>query len=142
MNLVDTKVCQYIIPESETNPDAELWEYFLMWKAVDGETYCWLFTDFERKTSIDGNVINSKSQNITKSFEGAERAVTLVAEDLTENQFEIISSITRAKVVIRAFKNGTTENLAVKTSNFIFLKSQFRYNFEIEIAEVELPIMK
>lgn len=142
MALISTKTCEYIRPDSVNNPDAEAYEYFLVWVGVDGGVYNWLFEDFTRKKSINGEVVNTKSENITKLYRNANQSIQLIAEDLSENEFDTICDITRALVVRRYFKDGTFSNLAILTDSVDKPKSQFRYNLELEVAEVEDKIMR
>lgn len=142
MALISSKTCKYIRPDSVTNSDAEAYEYFLVWLGVDGGVYSWLFEDFTRKKSIDSEVVNTKSENITKLYRNANQSIELIAEDLSENEFDTICDITRALVVRRYFKDGTFSNLAILTDNVDKPKSQFRYDLELEVAEVEDKIMR
>ena len=142
MALIASKTCEYIIPDSVDNSDAEAYEYYLVWLGVDGAVYNWLFEDFTLKKDIDSDVVNTKSENITKLYKNANRSVEIIAEDLTENEFDTISDITRALVVRRYFKDGTFSNLAINTSKIEKPKSQFRYDIELEIEEIEDKIMR
>lgn len=142
MALIASRTVKYIRPESVTNIDAEAYEYYLVWLGVDGGVYSWLFEDFNLKKSIGGNIINTKSSNISKLYQNAERSIELVAEDLTENEFDTLSDIIRALVVRRYFKDLSYQNLAIETDSIEKPKSQFRYNLEIEVAEIEDKIMR
>ena len=142
MALLGSKLCQYIRPDSSTNPDAESYEYFLVWIGVDGGVYCWLFEDFTLKKDINSEIVNTKSENITKLYRNAERSIQVTAEDLTENEFDTIANITRALVVRRYYKDGTFNNLAIMTDSIDKPKSQFRYNLELEVVEIEDKIMR
>ena len=142
MTLIASKVCQYIRPPSSDNSDLEANEYFLVWLGVDGGVYCWLFEDFTNENNVNGEVVNTKSENITKLYKNANKAKQLIAEDLTENEFDTVSDIIRALVIRRYFKDGTFTNLAILTDNVEKPKSQFRYNLELEVAEVEDKIMR
>jgi len=134
--------CKYIRPDSFTNPDAEAYEYYIVWLGVDGGVYCWLFEDFNIKKDIDGQTINPKTENISKLYQSAGRTIEVIAEDLDESEFDTISNITRALVVRRYFKDGTFSNLAIETNSIEKPKSQFRYNLELEIREIEDKIMR
>lgn len=142
MTLIASKICKYITPDSFTNPDAESYEYYLVWLGVDGGVYSWLFEDFTLKKDISGDVINTKSENISKLYKNANKSILLIAEDLSENEFDTISDITRAIVLRRYYKDNSYYNLAILTSRFEKSKSQFRYNFEIEVVEIEDKIMR
>ena len=142
MALIASKTCKYIRPDSATNPDAASYEYYLVWLGVDGGVYSWLFEDFNTKTRIRSEIVNTKSQNITKLYESATPIIELIAEDLTENEFDTLAYITRVLVVRRYFKDGTYSNLAIDTDRIEKPKSQFRYNLEISVQEIEKKIMR
>ncbi len=142
MTLIASKLCKYIIPDSFTNPNAEAYEYYLVWIGVDGGVYSWLFEDYTLNKDISGEIVNKKSENITNLFKESNRTIKLVAEDLTENEFDVISDITRAIVIRRYFKDGSYKSLAIYTNTVEKPKSQFRYNFEIEVMEVEDKLMR
>lgn len=142
MAQITSKVFEYVRPNSESDPDAEQYEYFLVWLGVDGGVYHWMFEDFVTRQNINGEIVNTKSSNITKLFLNANNSVQLVAEDLTENEFDSISNIVRALVVRRYFKDGNFENLAIKTVEIEKPKSQFRYNIAIEVEMIESKVMK
>lgn len=142
MALIATKTCEYIRPDSVDNSDAEAYEYYLVWLSTDGGVYNWLFEDFTLKKDIDSDVVNTKSNNITKLYKSVSRSVEIIAEDLTENEFDTISNITRALVVQRHFKDGTFVNLAIETDKVEKPKSQFRFDLPLEVREIEDKIMR
>lgn len=141
MAIIDTKTCELIIPESKTNSAAEAWEYYLVWQGTDGGVYSWLFTDFTEQQNIQGSILNTKSTNITKLFQSSENSVLLIAEDLTENEFDTIRGILRAKIIRRYYKDSTFDNLAIVTSKSKKSKSEFRYSLQLEVLEVESSII-
>ena len=140
--LITSKTCEYIVPESDNDADYEQFEFFLVWINPDGGVYNWLFEDFVKSVSVDNKTINEKSDNIKTIRTAANQIYTVVAEDLTENEFDVISKITRATMVRRYFKDGTYINMAVLTNNIEKSKSQFRYNFTIEIQQKDLNYTK
>jgi hypothetical protein len=142
MGLQDNKIVQYIRPESVTDPAAFAWEYLLVWQSPDGGVYQWLFLDYVLKMEISGSIINTKTENINKLFSGAVETIELAAEDLTENEFDTISDILRAKIVTRVFADGTIEKLAIITDGFEKRKSDARYKLIIEVQPIEKPILK
>jgi hypothetical protein len=142
MTFIATKICEYIRPDSVTDSEAEAYEYFLVWLGVDGGCYCWMFEDYTLKKSITGQVINTRSENISKLINSANRSIELIAEDLSENEFDIISDITRALVVRRYYTDGTYDNLAIETTSYTKNKSDFRYDFRITVSEVQDQIMR
>ena len=142
MALLASKICKYIRPDSSTDPDAEAYEYYLVWIGVDGGVYSWLFEDFILKKRINSDIINKNSSNITKLYQSSERTIQLTAEDLTENEFDVIATITRALVVRRYYRDSSYDNLSILTDRIEKPKSQFRYNLELEVQEVNDKIMR
>jgi hypothetical protein len=142
MASIDNRIIQYIRPDSSTDATAEAYEYFLVWVGVDGEVYNWLFEDFVSKKQISGEVINTKTNNITKLFKNAGNFIELTAEDLTEGEVDTISDILRAKIVRRYYKDGTFDNLAIQSETFEKLKSDVRYIIRFEVQAVESNILK
>ena len=142
MSLIASKTCKYVRPDSSTDQDAEAYEYYLVWIGVDGGIYSWLFEDFTLKKIINSDIINKNSSNITKLYQSSERTIQLTAEDLTENEFDVIANITRALVVRRYYRDGSYDNLAILTDRIEKPKSQFRYNLELEVQEVNDKIMR
>ena len=138
--LIDTKICELLTPDSATNTDAESYEYYLVWLAPDGGVYSWLFEDFEQRQRVSGEIINTKTKNITKYFSGAENVITLTAEDLSENEFDSIVTILRAKMVRRYYKNNTFDELAIVTDSYSKPKSQYRYSFQFDVQKIDSPI--
>jgi len=140
--LITSKTCEYIVPESANNEDYEQFEFFLVWVNPDGGVYSWLFEDFVKSVSVDNQTINAKSDNIKTIRTKANQTYTVVAEDLTENEYDVISKITLETMVRRYYKDGTYTNMAVLTRNIDKPKSQFRYNFTIEVQEKDLNYTK
>jgi len=139
---LDSKICRYIRPDSVTNSLAELYEYYIVWLGVDGGVYCWLFEDFTQDQKIDGDIINQKTDNISKIFKSSQKTISVIAENLTENEFDVISDITRALVIYRYFKDGTRQKISILTDSIEKPKSQFRYNLQLEFMEQENRLMK
>ena len=141
--IVDTKIYKYEVPESKFDSGLERFEYLLQWIGTDGGLYQWMFYDFERKTEIDGTVINTKStQNIGKLFKSAFQTVTLYAEDLNFSEVTAIENMLRSKTLQRVFKDGSINNLAVKSDSISIKQTDSRYTVELEVYEVEKPILK
>lgn len=131
--LIDSKLCKLVRPESYYDSDLEQYEFFLVWQGVDGGIYNWLFEDFTATKQVNGTILNKDTERITKLIESSENSIIVVAEDLTENQFDVISGILEAKIIRRYYKNNSYENVSIITSSFSKNKSKARYNFEIEI---------
>jgi len=131
--LIDSKFCKIIRPDSFYNSDNEQYEFFLRWQGSDGGIYNWLFEDFTERKKVNGTILNKDSERITKLVESSENSVVVVAEDLNENQFNVLSDIVNAKIVRRYYKDNTYENVTIITSSYTKNKSKARYNFELEI---------
>jgi len=131
--LIDSKLCRLVISESDSDSDNEQYEFYLVWQGIDGGIYNWLFEDFTAIKEVSGTILNKDSERITKLIESSENSIIVTAEDLTENQFNVISEIVNAKIIRRYYKDNTYENVAIITSSYSKNKSKARYNFEIEI---------
>lgn len=142
MAQITSKVCQYIRPDSSSNPDAQLYEYYLVWIGLDGSVGQWLFEDSVLIKEREGNVVNTRNENITKLITNANRSVLVIAEDLTENEFDTIAKIIDSVEVWRVFKDGTKNKVSIATNEIEKPKSQFRYNLELEIVEQQDKIMR
>ena len=140
--LIDIKIYEYIVPDSALNTDAESYEYYLIWQGVDGGFYSWLFEDFIKRQEVNSDTINTKSENITNVFSSAKKYVELTAEDLTQNEFDVLSNILRAKYIRRYFKDGTYMNVVIKSNSSTKRQSDFNYTFTIQIEEIENNILK
>ncbi len=140
--MIAEKTCKYIVPQSVIDTDYEQYEYFLVWVGSDACVYNWLFEDYTRNKNADGEIINNSSSNINKVFKESTNRVTLVAEDLTENEFDILSNIIRSKIVRRYFKDNSYVELAILTDNITKKKSQFNYTLTIEVQEINDNILR
>lgn len=142
MTQITSKVCQYIRPDSSYNPDAQLYEYYLAWIGLDGSVGQWLFEDSILIKNRDSSVVNTRNENITKLITNANRSVLVIAEDLTENEFDTISKIIDSVEVWRVYRDGTKNKVSIATTEIEKPKSQFRYNLELEIVEQQDKIMR
>ncbi|RLD69225.1 MAG: hypothetical protein DRI95_00605 [Bacteroidetes bacterium] len=137
MTILDTYTCKLVRPDSLSDATAETYEYMLFWIGANGSPNYWLFEDFIKSLIVKGTVINTENENINKLFQSAKNTVSLIAEDLTLNEVENIETILRAKELRKYSKDNTFEKLAIITSKSKYMQSDFRYNFKIEIAEID-----
>ncbi len=135
MAILTEVVLKIIRPDSFYDASAEAYEYFLNWYGSDGGFYVWMFYDFVEKSKVQGEIVSANSPNINKIFESATNQITLNCENLSENEFDVISKITRAKNLFRVFKDGSKERLAIISTNATKRKSDFRYDFEIVVQK-------
>jgi hypothetical protein len=140
--MITEKTCKYIVPQSVIDADYEQYEYYLVWVGSDASIYGWLFEDYTRNKNTDGEIINNSSSNINKVFKESTNRVTLVAEDLSENEFDVLSNIIRSKIVRRYFKDNSYVELAILTDNITKKKSQFNYTLTIEVQEINDNILR
>jgi hypothetical protein len=140
--LIASKIIEYKIPESATDTAANDYEFMLQWIGTDGGVYNWLFTDFEINQRVTGNIINEKNGNISKIFTGAKNSFTLTAEDITQQQFEVLRSMQRSNILRRVYTDGSFDNLAIISDRSSYIKSQRRYKLDIEVAAVESALLK
>ena len=142
MSIITEKVFKIVRPDSIFYPDAQEYEYFLNWYSVNSGLHSWMFTDFEEKQKVTGEIVAQNSENINKIFESAENQIRLVAENLTENQFNVICKILRAKNIFRVHKDATIEMVAIISSEYTKRKSDFRYDFEIVVQKENSKIYR
>lgn len=142
MAQISSKVCQYIRPDSFADLTAQVYEYYLVWIGLDGSVGQWLFENSLIIKSRDASVVNTRNENITKLITNANRVVSVIAEDLSENEFDTIAKIIDSVEVWRVYRDGSKNKVSIATNEIEKPKSQFRYNLEIEIVEQQDKIMR
>jgi hypothetical protein len=138
-----SKIFELVRPKSLQNADYADHEYLIRWIGRDGADYQLMFYDaeFERKTS--GEVVNSESSTRIESLISSEtRSVTLVANDLSRNDLDVVLQLFGNKFVTRLFKDGTTERFAPDSNSAKWQLSDGRYDIEIKLIQSNLPVWK
>lgn len=108
----------------------------LIWIGIYGHVCQWLFYDREIQYKTEGQQINLDNPGYIGTILSEQRKeITLVAEDLTENEYDYVSSISRAGLVWRVYKDFTTERLSIKNLDFNHNKSDRRREFIIILNE-------
>ena len=131
---ISSKICRYIVPDSETDSNYEQFEFLLVWYGRDGALCPYMFTDWEHRRKIDCDVINEKDQdNMENLINSSRRTVKLIAEDLSLTDLEAISSILEAKKILRVYKDETFERIGLDKNSFRYRQTNKRYNLEFTI---------
>lgn len=133
---------QLITPESESDSNYEAFEFLLAWHGKNGEYLNYLFTDWEsvkEYQTINANL--NDSEKLSNIISDVREQISLVAEDLTLNDYNILSSIAQAKLIYRVYKDGTKERIAIDSNSLQKRESNGRYDmsFNIILAKEYLP---
>ncbi len=143
MSAIPDKIFKLETPVSESDSNYEEFEFMLGWYGRDGSFYSYLFTDWEESQDVDARVLNiSDPDKLSSIILAEERAVRLVAEDLTLNDLKIISSIFIAKNIIRIFKDETTERIGIAGNSQTFKQTDGRYNLTFDVLQYEKALPK
>ena len=143
MATIPSKVYKLETPTSATDSNYSEFEYMLFWYGCDGSAYQYLFTDWEEQQRVRAGYLNiqnkDKLQNIIAS---EERPVKLVAEDLTLNDLKVLQSILVSKIIIRLYKDGTTERIGLEGNSNSWRQTDGRYNLEFDVIQYEKALAK
>lgn len=132
---------EVINPTSNSDSNYEDFEYLLQWYGRKGQFYQRMFTDWEITYNVDNEIINIQNSDEIKNIPQSEdRSRKLIAEDITINDLEEMTSIFVAKEVKRVFKDGTTINVGILPGSVKYKKSGSRFDLEINIVEHERPL--
>lgn len=141
MATIPNKIIKVETPVSESDSNYEQFEFMLAWYGRDGSFYQYLFTDWRNRKETESTSVNLKDKDKLSSIIASDRReVRLVAEELTLNDLEVISSIMEAKTILRLFKDGTSERLGKPSNSLDYLQSDGRYNFTFDLALYEKPL--
>jgi hypothetical protein len=131
------------IPQSESDSNYSEFEFMLAWYSRTGSYMNYLFTDWEERQNVSASPVNIETKEIlTSIIRNEERPVTVVAEDLTLNDLKVLSSIFVAKKIIRVFKDGTTERIAVSGNGQTWRQTDGRYDLKIDVEQYERALPK
>ena len=143
MATINTKIIKVETPTSESDSNYEEFEFMLAWYSRTGSYMNYLFTDWRQSQNVRASVINVETEpNLQNIISSEERTIRLVAEDLTLNDRNILSSILVAKKIIRVFKDGTTERVGIERNSVRWRQTDGRYNLEFDIILYELALAK
>ena len=143
MPRVAQKLFEIVYPRSYSDESYEDYEYLLCWYGRDGAFYQYMFYDIDIRTRVSANVINSEDSDRIESLITKEsRTATLYAEDLSLNDVQIIAQMFANKKIIRLFKDGTTERIALESNSYNRNLTDGRYTISFDIALSDLPTWK
>lgn len=140
---ISSKIYKLETPKSEGDSAWEDFEYMLAWIGDSGGVNQWLFYDREIQHDTQGQQVNlDDSELIGTSLREQGKKIVITAEDLTEDEFDYVSSISRSSTVWRVYKDGTTEKLSIGLIDFNYVKSERRYEFEITLNEKNVRVQR
>lgn len=143
MATIPSKTYKLETPTSSTDSNYAEFEYMLYWYGRDGSAYQYLFTDWEEQQRVMAGYLNvqnkAKLQNIIAS---EERPVKLVAEDLSLNDFKALQSILVSKIILRLYKDGTTERIGIESNSSSWRQTDGRYDLEFDVIQYEKALAK
>lgn len=137
------KKFEIITPRSYNDSAYEAYEYLLRWIGRDGSDYELLFYDAEIDNRIDSEAINTESDDYIQALiYKVGKKITLVANDLSKNDLEIIGQIFENPIIRRIRKDDTEEKFAPERGNFKYRLLDGRYRVEFTIIATEIKTWK
>lgn len=131
-------ICKYITPPSASDSNLEQYEYYLVWFSPKNSIECWLFLDYRLNDIISKNIVNRKSaENISSLLEEDTSEITLVAENLTRNEYDTLKNAAKSDNVFRVYKNGSYEKVAIQNFSNEIRNSAQRFNIELRIVTID-----
>lgn len=143
-------ITEIVTPDSDSDINLELYEWYLVWSSREGTPCSWLFTDWEAKNAVDATPINITDSNyITSLINTEDRIITLTAEDITFDELEAFQDLQISKNVWRAYRKDSTnfeaggvEKLAIISSEIIHVQSKQRFDVTIQVQRFEKTLPK
>jgi hypothetical protein len=136
-------IFKLIRPKSLDDAAYEPFEFLIGWLGRDGSDYQYMFYDAEFERRVASEVINEQdSTRLQALISKVGRAVTLQADDLSLNDFEIISQILENNYVARIFKDGSFERYAPDANSFKYRQMDGRYELEFKLVLSDLKAWK
>ena len=138
-----SKRFEVIIPKSYYDSDYEEFEYLIRWIGRDGADYQYMLYDAEIQNRIRGEVINNQDSEMISSVQSSEqRQITLMAIDLSKNDYLIIAEMFANTYVTRILKTGLTERFAPDATSFKYRLMEGRYEIEFTLIMSDVPVWK
>ena len=127
-------ICKIETPASVADSDLATYEYMLLWKDRKGLWSQWLFLDrdIQIKQKATSKNLND-ADKIGSIIEDEQTEITLIADDLTRNQLDVLQSIAVSRDVYRVNLDGTNEKVAVIGNTKSFKNSNQKFSFEVPI---------
>ena len=133
-------------PLSLNAPQFAEYEYLIRWFGKDGSDYLWMFYDAEISQKVTGTIINEQSTNNISALNSSEsKIITLIAEDITLAELNIIGEMFTCPYVYRQKKNGyqlIIERLAPVQNSLKYRLRDKKFNIEFELQYPNLKIFK
>ena len=133
-------------PLSLNAPQFAEYEYLIRWFGKDGSDYWWMFYDAEISQKVTGTIINEQSTNNIAALNSSEsKTISLIAEDITQAELNIIGEMFTCPYVYRQKKNGyqlIIERLAPVQNSLKYRLRDKKYNIEFELQYPNLKIFK
>lgn len=127
---------EVIRPKSLLDANYEAFEILIRWIGLDGSEYYYMFYDAEINHSVRSDVINEKDiANFQAIISSVDRSYTLVANDISKNDFEVFLQMVKSKYVWRVFKNSTLERFVPNPSSFKYKLQDGRYDFALTLIQ-------
>jgi hypothetical protein len=150
MTQFSTILTEIVYPDSHTDIDLEVYEWFLVWYSREGVPAYWLFCDWEVRNEVRTNPINIKdTERITSLINSETRIITLTAEDIKRDELEAFKALQVSKNVWRAYRKDSTnfeaggqEKLAILDNPIIHKQSEQRFNVTIRVQRYEPALAK
>lgn len=135
------KKFKLIRPKSLTDPTYEDYEYLIRWIGRDGSDYLLMFYDAELERSIDSEIINADTSPEALIKTNAQ-GVTLKADDLSLSDLNVVLQLFENKFVTRLKKDESIERYVPEPNNFKYSLRDGRYEIEIKLRGVNIPVWK
>ena len=134
-----SKTFEIVRPKSLQDSAYEEFEYLIRWIGRDGADYQYLFYDAEFRRRTRNNIVNRESSTKIQSLiSREEREITLMADDLSYNDLQVLLQMLSNNFVTRIFKDETTERFAPDESSTKYRLMDRRYELEFTLIRTDL----
>lgn len=130
---------EIVTPKSESDSNYEDHEFLLCWFGRNGAFYQYMFYDLETEVRVSGEVVNDRDKDeILTIINSEQRDITLYVEDVSKNDFEVITSLLSTEKIIRLKKDSTYERMAIVPGTYSYMLSDARYNLRFDVRRWNL----
>lgn len=127
-------VFRVVYPASERDSRLIQYEYMLLWLSPSGGVRQWLFTNVN--VSLNESFENTTIETLSsiRSVPNKEMTeISLVAESLSEEDYNYIKSLMQSNLVYRMDKEGGLTSVAIKSGSVNTSLKQKEYTIRINI---------
>jgi hypothetical protein len=135
------KIYELVRTLSLNDSGYESFEYLIRWIGRDGGDYLLMFYDAEVEFNTDGEIINLDT-NPETLIKSSGQGITLKADDLSLSDLNVIRQIFENKFITRLFKDGSVERYAPEPNSFTYRLMEGRYEIEIKLRGINIPVWK